>query len=155
MNHKKRLLIDFDGVIHKYSKGWHDGSIYDGAVEGALDKLQMLHDAGFELVIFSTRCEGLEWAGKPTITPINTILTGADSGRFNCGNVTKLDQKNYNVLLWFIVQEQKTIKQGLRKEPYTFINNLYFTNIKLPALAYIDDRGIRFTNWEDIVKYFI
>jgi hypothetical protein len=29
------------------------------------------------------------------------------------------------------------------------------TNIKLPAIAYIDDRGIRFTNWADIMKYFL
>lgn len=28
------------------------------------------------------------------------------------------------------------------------------TGEKLPALAYIDDRAIRFTNWADIRKYF-
>ena len=28
------------------------------------------------------------------------------------------------------------------------------TDKKPPAVAYIDDRGIRFTNWDDIVKYF-
>lgn len=139
MNHKKRLLIDFDGVIHKYSKGWHDGSIYDGAIEGALDKMQMLHDAGFELFIFSTRCVGTEYAPCKSI---NSILGD-------------LSPENYNILLWFVVQEQNSIKAGLRKEPYTFINDLGFTNIKLPALAYIDDRGLRFTNWEDTVKYFI
>lgn len=29
------------------------------------------------------------------------------------------------------------------------------TNTKPIALAYIDDRAIRFTNWEDIRKYFV
>ena len=28
------------------------------------------------------------------------------------------------------------------------------TNIKEPAHVYIDDRAIRFTNWQDIRKYF-
>lgn len=29
------------------------------------------------------------------------------------------------------------------------------TNVKLPATAYIDDRGIRFTTWLDVAKYFL
>lgn len=29
------------------------------------------------------------------------------------------------------------------------------TNKKIPALAYIDDRAIRFTNWQDMARYFI
>lgn len=31
---------------------------------------------------------------------------------------------------------------------------LEVTNIKKPAHVYIDDRAIRFTNWQDIRKYF-
>ena len=29
------------------------------------------------------------------------------------------------------------------------------TNTKVPAIAYIDDRAIRFTNWKDVTKHFI
>ena len=32
---------------------------------------------------------------------------------------------------------------------------LEVTNIKKPAHIYIDDRGLRFTNWQDIRKYFV
>ena len=35
----KTIAVDFDGFIHKYSKGWHDGSIYDEPVEGAAEAL--------------------------------------------------------------------------------------------------------------------
>ncbi len=31
---------------------------------------------------------------------------------------------------------------------------LGITNRKLPALAYIDDRAVRFTNWKDIVTHY-
>lgn len=31
---------------------------------------------------------------------------------------------------------------------------LRITSIKEPAHVYIDDRAIRFTNWQDIRKYF-
>lgn len=29
---KKTIVFDFDGVIHRYSKGWQNGSIYDKPV---------------------------------------------------------------------------------------------------------------------------
>ena len=29
----KTIAVDFDGVIHKYSKGWQGGEIYDEPVE--------------------------------------------------------------------------------------------------------------------------
>ncbi len=32
---------------------------------------------------------------------------------------------------------------------------LEVTNIKKQAHVYIDDRGLRFTNWQDIRKYFV
>jgi len=50
-----RLLVDFDGVIHRYSRGWADGTAYDEPFEDALPALQTLTDRGYEVVIFSTR----------------------------------------------------------------------------------------------------
>ena len=32
---------------------------------------------------------------------------------------------------------------------------LEVTNRKRPAIAYIDDRGLRFTNWRDVARYFL
>lgn len=49
------LAIDFDGVIHEYSKGWNGGEMYDPPVEGTKEALQTLKDAGHKIYIFTTR----------------------------------------------------------------------------------------------------
>ncbi len=38
------VAVDFDGVIHAYSKGWHDGTVYDEPVPGAVEALRTLMD---------------------------------------------------------------------------------------------------------------
>ena len=48
MNFKEKVLkqesdtiaIDFDGVIHKNSKGYHDGTIYDEIITGSFESLK-------------------------------------------------------------------------------------------------------------------
>lgn len=98
-------MIDFDGVIHKYSEKFKDGTIYDIPVEGAIRALKELCDEGYEVVIFTVR---------PNMEDIS---------------------------LWL--------------KRWGFNKKLKITDKKLPALAYIDDRGIRFTNWKDILNYFL
>jgi histidinol phosphatase-like enzyme len=48
-----QIAIDFDGVIYKNSKGYHDGSIYDEPLEGALDTIKYFHSQGYTMVIFT------------------------------------------------------------------------------------------------------
>ena len=107
---KKTIAVDFDGVIHKYSKGWEDGSIYDEPIEGAIEALIELNRKGYDVVVFSTR------EPEP---------------------MQKWFFKWYNELY-----------------PNCEIFQIKFTNKKPPAIAYIDDRGIRFTNWRDMLNYF-
>lgn len=51
----KTIAVDFDGVIHQYSRGWHDGTIYDPPVEGAISALKRLLRDGFAVFIFTSR----------------------------------------------------------------------------------------------------
>ncbi len=51
---KKKLCIDFDGTIHAYSKGYHDGTIYDVPINGAKEAIDILKET-YEIVIFSAR----------------------------------------------------------------------------------------------------
>lgn len=50
-----KIAIDFDGVLHGYSKGWDDGSIYDEPVPGSSEAMKALKEKGHTLYIFSTR----------------------------------------------------------------------------------------------------
>lgn len=52
---RPRVLVDFDGVIHRYSRGWQDGSIYDPPIEGCFAALDAMIEHGYEVVVFSTR----------------------------------------------------------------------------------------------------
>ena len=104
-----RILIDFDRVVHSYSAGWKDGTIYDFPVSGAIEALGELQDNGYEVVIFTT----LSSRGE---------------------------------------ERNKEIKDWLAKFG---IYNIEVTNTKIHCRAIIDDRGIRFTNWSDMLRYFI
>lgn len=49
------IAIDFDGVLHRYSKGWNGGAIYDPPVPGTKAALDKLKADGWKIYIFSTR----------------------------------------------------------------------------------------------------
>lgn len=51
----KTIAIDFDWVIHKYSKWWSDGSIYDEPIKWAMEAIKTFMDMWYSVFIFSTR----------------------------------------------------------------------------------------------------
>lgn len=119
---KKTVAIDFDGVIHKYSKGWQNGTIYDGPVKGVHEALMTLMK-DYAVYIFTTRnaLDVVNW--------MNINFWG--NGEMGFKTV--------------LIPEDMKFWQG---------TELGVSNRKLPAIAYIDDRGIRFTNWKDMMNYF-
>jgi hypothetical protein len=54
----KTVVFDFDGVIHSYTSGWlGETTIPDPPVPGIQKALKEIHDAGYEVVVVSTRCK--------------------------------------------------------------------------------------------------
>ena len=53
----KTIALDFDGVIHRYSKGWHDGTAYDRPMKGSFDAMIKIQNKGYDIAIFSSREE--------------------------------------------------------------------------------------------------
>ena len=53
------IAVDFDGVLHRYSKGWNKGSIYDPPVKGAKEAMEKLREEGHKLYIFTVRSNTL------------------------------------------------------------------------------------------------
>lgn len=51
---KTQIAIDFDGVIHKCSKGFYDGTIYDDPIEGSLEAIKELSKK-YTIVVFSAK----------------------------------------------------------------------------------------------------
>lgn len=109
------ISIDFDGVIHKYSRGWADGTIYDEPMPGAIVGLhRLMHD--YAVVVQTSR-------------------------------------NKYEVSSW--LQQHgvpATIDDNYVPEPWYGMGRILVTNMKIPAVAYVDDRAIRFSHWEKVTK---
>lgn len=53
----KTVAFDFDGVIHSYTSGWLGATeIPDPPVPGIRESIQEIRAAGYDVVVFSTRC---------------------------------------------------------------------------------------------------
>ena len=109
----KNIAIDFDGVIHKNSKGYYDGTIYDEPIEGSRESLEQLSKQ-YDVVIFTAKA-------KP------------DRGLINGKTGTQL--------VWEWLKKYDMDK---------FVTKV--TAEKPRAVAYVDDKGITFTDWKQTLR---
>lgn len=110
------IAVDFDGVIHAYSRGWADGSIYDPPLPGALDGLRRLLELD-AVFVFTTR----------DIGQVATWLLG----------------HGFNVRL------------GHDGPFWNERGPLLVTNRKLAATAYLDDRAVKFIDWDQALAVLL
>lgn len=147
----KTIAIDFDGVIHKYSKGWQDGSIYDGPTVNCFHCINTLLKQGYSVFIFSTRSarQIKKWL-KNYSNQLMYYTPDDYQDRF--WPMTEWDKK-------WIEDEQNPNKLQYKiqiipfwKKFWNEKNIIGITKRKLPAHVYIDDRAVVFdNNWVQIV----
>jgi len=53
---KINIGIDFDGVIHKCSKGYYDGTIYDDPIEGAFEALERISEK-YTIIMYTAKAK--------------------------------------------------------------------------------------------------
>jgi hypothetical protein len=51
-----QIGIDFDGVIHKNSKGFYDGTVYDQPVDGVYEALESISKK-YDIIVFSAKAK--------------------------------------------------------------------------------------------------
>ena len=61
-NDLKNIAIDFDGVIHVFDKGWHDGTCYGEPIAGSLQAIKKLSEK-FNIIIFTAKAK----PGRPLV----------------------------------------------------------------------------------------
>jgi hypothetical protein len=103
---RRRILVDFDGVIHLDGEDWQGHEVVDGdPVPGAIEWMSAFYSdqdlaAQIELVIFTARAINAE--------------------------------------------AEQAIRHWLKLWGFEQWQTIQITNVKLPALVYLDDRGFRF-----------
>jgi len=55
-NDSNNLSIDFDGVIHIFDRGYHDGTCYGEPVPGSLDAIRNL-SSRYRIIIFTAKAK--------------------------------------------------------------------------------------------------
>lgn len=53
---KVNIGVDFDGVIHKCSKGYYDGTIYDDPVDGSYEALKLLAEK-YTVIVYTCKAK--------------------------------------------------------------------------------------------------
>jgi len=113
LDKQKTVSIDFDGVIHKYSKGFQGlDNIYDPPMEGAIEGLKELKSRGFILKILSSR-------PKEYIEPwlkehgISDLISEVSNHKFPA--TIYIDDRGYHFKSWKLTVRELKKHPKLRK----------------------------------------
>lgn len=112
------IAVDFDGVIHTYERGWADGTIYGDFMPNAMPSLERLMKHDAVFVHTTRNARQVaRWIER--------------TSQYHIDCTTRLPRT------WY----------GRRKPFWNTRGLLLVTNLKMAAVAYLDDRAVRFNDW--------
>lgn len=142
------IAVDFDGVIHSYERGWADGSIYGRLIPGAVSGLLRLM-ADYAVFVHTTRDAHAVAGWLVAESGIPTAREVVEQGRRGLVHYERSADEAGRPMVWAEYAPGSVPLED--SVPLRFWNErgrLLVTERKLPALAYVDDRGVRFTAWD-------
>lgn len=122
------VALDFDGVIHGYSRGWQGGLIYDPPMPGAIEAIREIQEV--EAVVVHT--------ARTDLVSVAAWLRALD---IEC-----------------VTQDEWDAERPVREHGSAFWNDrerVLITNRKPAARHYLDDRAVKFTperGWDGAMK---
>jgi len=69
-------------------------------------------------------------------------------------SIEKLIEDGFEIVIHTTRTNHAAVEEWLHAHNASFVEYIEITNVKPKAIAYIDDRAVRFTNWDDIRKMF-
>jgi len=121
------VALDFDGVIHRYSKGWQGGVIYDPPMRGAIAAVREIMSVE-AVVVFTAR------------TDLDAVCVWLRARDIEC-----------------VSQGEWDAERPVGEHGNAFWNEkerVLVTNRKPAARVYLDDRGVTFGKggWDQAMK---
>ena len=98
LDKQKTISIDFDGVIHQYSKGFQGlDNAYDPPMKGSIDAIKKLYSEGYILKILSSRPKEViyPWLKK---YGISEYITEVSNHKFPA--TVYIDDRGYHFTNW-------------------------------------------------------
>ncbi len=144
--YRPMLCLDFDGVIHGYSKGWQKGAIYDDPVPGTGAAI-LGYLAQYRVSIFSSRSKSLRFRRAMKLYVLKIVIEA-------CFEHTDLADTAWAVIRGKPFDWRPWTAGDVHDQADEIFAAIEWPWFKPAAFLTIDDRALTFTGkWDDFQPY--